>query len=244
MPEFRAGQPLPGKDAKQPSLSVPAGLLVALIVALLAVPGITTRYYAHGDLNVIHTLFCLFFSINLLVCYWEACLFLRRDYIEFRAEYWRERRRETGRSSAHNFFATRIPLTQVLSPTIWSDVWATYAQYDDSYTDRRTFGFNADIANGFVTPVPTLILYAAFTVDFLPALIAGILATMLFWQWTYVTSVYCVSFFMAKRQTRISARELCTYVLAVNSFWVLCPLLGLYVAIRLVVDGNYSVLGY
>ena len=244
MPEYRASQPLPGKDAEQPSLTMPAGLLVALIVAILAALGITTRYYAHGDLNVIHTLFCLFFSINLLICYWEVCLFLRRNHIEFRAEYWRERRRETGRSSAHNFLATRIPLTQVLSPTIWSDVWAAYAQYDDSYTDRRTFGFNVDIANGFVTPVPTLILYAAFTVDFLPALIAGILGTMLFWQWIYVTSVYCVSFFMAKRQARISPRELYTCVLAVNSVWVLCPLLGLYVAIRLIVDGNYSVLGY
>ena len=67
---------------------------------------------------------------------------------------------------------------------------------------------------------------------------------MLFWQWAYVTSVYWVSFFVAKRQTRISRREIYTYILAINSFWVLCALLGLYVSIRLIVDANYSVLGY
>ena len=47
------------------------------------------------------------------------------------------------------------------------------AQYDGSYADRRTYGFNVDIANGFATPVPTLILYAAYSVDLIPALAAG-----------------------------------------------------------------------
>ncbi len=217
---------------------------MALIVAILTLLGISTRYYAHGDLNVIYSLLSLFFSINLLICYWEVCLFLRRDYIETRTEYWRERRRETGRTPVPEFLVTKVPLTQILSPTLWADVWATYSQYDGSYADRRTFGYSADIANGFVTLVPTLILYAAYTVDLLPALFAGILGVMLFWQWTYVTSVYWVSFFVAKRQTQISRREMYTYILAINSFWVLCALLGLYVSIHLIVDGNYSVLGY
>ena len=32
------------------------------------------------------------------------------------------------------------------------------------------FGFNADVANGFFTPAPTLILYAAYTVGIPPRL--------------------------------------------------------------------------
>ena len=244
MPESRADRALRKQDADQASLTIPVGLFVALIVTALAMLGIGTRYYVHGDLNAIHSLLSLFFSINLLICYWETCLFLRPDYIETRTEYWRERRCETGRTPAFEFFGSKVPLTQVLSPTLWADVWAAYSQYDDSYADRRTFGYNADIANGFVTPVPSLILYAAYTVDFLPALFAGILGVMMFWQWTYVTSVYWVSFFIAKRQTRISQRELYVYIFAINSFWVLCALLGLYVSIHLIVDGNYSILGY
>ena len=225
-------------------LAIPAGLLVALIVAILAFFGIGTRYWLHGDLNVIHCLLSLFFSVNLLICYWEICLFFRSDYIETRTEYWRKRRHETGRTPAIEFLTAKFPLTRMLSPTLWADVWATYAQYDDSYADRRTFGFSADIANGFITPIPTLILYAAYTAGSLPALFAGILGIMLFWQWTYVTSVYWVSFFVAKQQSRISRREKYIYIFAINSYWVLCALLGLYVSIRLVLDGNYSVLGY
>ena len=235
---------LPEPDLRQTGPSLPAGLFAALLVSVLALFGMGTRYYTHGDLNLIHSVLSLFFSINLLVCYWEICLFFRRDYIERRTDYWSERQRETGRTPAGEFLASRVPLTRILSPTVWADAWATYAQYDNSYADRRTFGFNVDIGNGFVTPLPTVILYAAYTFDFLPALHAGILGAMVFWQWIYATTLYCVSFFVAKRQTRISRLQTFIFIIVINSFWVLCALLGLYVSIRLILDGNYSVLGY
>lgn len=230
--------------AHQAGLTLPAGLLAALFVMVLALLGIGVRFHDHGDLNLIHFVLSLFFSINLLVCYWEICLFFRRDYIERRTDYWRERQRETGRTPAGEFLASRVPLTRLLSPTVWADAWATYAQYDSSYADRRTFGFNVDIGNGFVTPLPTLVLYAAYTLDFLPAIYAGIVGAMVFWQWIYATSLYCVSFFVAGRQTRISRLETFTFIIVINSFWVLCALLGLYVSVRLIMDGNYGVLGY
>jgi len=234
----------PDRSAHKNSSGISAGLFAAILVALLTVLGIGARYYLYEDLHVIHCLLSLFFSTNLLICYWEACLFFRRDYIEKRAVYWRSRQRETGRTPAREFLSTKVPFRQILSPTVWADVWATYCLFDDSYADRRTFGFNADIANGFVTPVPTLILYAAYTVDFLPAVLAGIVGVMVFWQWTYVSSVYWVSFFVAKRQSHITRGELYIYIGAMNSFWVLSGLLGLYVSVRLILDGNYSVLGY
>ena len=132
-------------------------------MAIPALGGIGARYGLRGDVDAIHVLLSLFFSVNLLVCYWEICLFFRRDRVETRAEYWRARRRETGRSPVVEFLRRRVPLARIASPTLWADVWATYSQYDGSYADRRTFGFNVDIANGFATPVPTLILWAAYT---------------------------------------------------------------------------------
>ena len=42
---------------------------------------------------------------------------------------------------------------------------------------------------------------------------------------------------------RLTRGELYTYVGAPNAVWVLCPLLGLYVSLRLILDGNYGVLG-
>ena len=238
---------LSGAAANRPDANasgIPAILLAALVIALLVVVGVGTRYLVHGDFNVVHGLLSLFFSLNLVICYWEACLFLRRDQIEARAEYWRRWQSETGRTPAIRFLSTRVPLRRALSPTVWADVWATYSLFDGSFADRRTFGFSADVANGFVTPVPTLLLYATYTTGFLPAVIAGIVGVMLFWQWVYVTSVYWASFFVAGRHRRISRGDLYAYIGAMNAPWVLFALLGLYVSVRLILDGSYGVLGY
>ncbi len=238
---------LSGTESNRPAADgsgIPAILLAALAIALLLLAGLVTRQVVYGDLNVIHGLLSLFFSTNLVICYWEACLFLKRDYIETRTDYWRRWQSETGRTPAIEFLSARVPLRRALSPTVWADVWATYSQFDGSFADRRTFGFSGDVANGFFTPVPTLVLYATYTTGFLPAVVAGIIGVMLFWQWVYVTSVYWVSFFVAGRHRRISRGELYGYIGAMNAPWVLFALLGLYVSVRLILDGNYGVLGY
>ena len=54
----------------------------------------------------------------------------------------------------------------------------------------------------------------------MPAAAAGILGVMLFWQFACVTTVCWTSFFVAKRQTRISGREMHMYIFAINSTWI------------------------
>ena len=223
---------------------MPVWSLAALGVTLPLLAGVGARYLVHGDLNAIHLVLSLFLSTNLLICGWEACLFLQRDVIAARAAVWRQWHRDTGRSPVGGFLSARVPCRRVLSPAVWADVWATYSLFDGSFSDRRSFGFSADVGNGFVTLIPTLVLYAAFTLGILPAVAAGILGLMLFWQWTYVTSVYWVSFFLAGRHRRVTRVETLVWIGAVNAPWVLCPLLGLGVSIRLVLDGNYAVLGF
>ncbi len=213
------------------------------VIAVLTAAGIGVRYWVYGHLNASFCLLSLFFSTNLLICYWETCLILHLDLIRQRAEYWHARLKETGRSPIGEFLTTEIPLTKILSPQAGADMWAVYSLYDGSYIDRRTYGFNIDIANGFFTMVPTLVLYAAFTVAFLPAHVAGILGVALFWQWEYATSVYMASFYVAGRHKLISRADRATYIWGSNATWLLFPLLGLYVSIRLIVDGDYSVLG-
>ena len=223
---------------------MPPALFAALVVATLTLFGIGARYQLHGDLNALHSLLSLFLSINLLIGYWEICLFLRRDLVETRTAYWREWRKRTGGTPAAEFLRTKVPLVRMLSPAHWGDMWAVYAQYDGSYADRRTFGFNVDIVNGFLTPLPTLIVYAAYTFRFRPALWTGIVGAILFWQLMYGASVYLISFFVAGRQARISRRELYTYIVGPNSPWMAGGLLGVYVSIRLITDGDYRILGY
>lgn len=223
---------------------LPAGLVAGLIVVLLTLVGIGARWYLHRDFNVTHGLFSLFFSLNLLICHWEICLHLRRDHIKPRSEFWRARRLETGRAPAVEFLAGRVPLRRAFSPTVWADAWAAYCMYDDSYADRKTLGFTVDIGNGFVTPLPTLILYAAYSVGWVPAVVAGIVGAMLFWQWVYVTSLYCVSFLVAGRQRHITRGELNLFFIFPNSIWIAFGVWGMYISTRLILDGNYGILGF
>ena len=224
-------------------LKMPVGLLAAIEIALLALAGVVVRQWWHGSVGFVYLLLSLFLSTNLLICYWEICLFRRRDYVELRSVHWRERMSTTGRHPAIEFLSTKISLKNTFSSAVWADVWATYSLSDGSFTDRRSFGFNADVCNGFFTPIPSLMLYATFTINFLPAVWAGILGVILFWQWTYVTSVYWVSFFVANRHKQIGKGEQYALIWGTNSPWVLCALVGLYASIRLIADGNYSVLG-
>ena len=231
-------------QANQTGLTVPVGLVVAVAIALLTAVSIAVSYRTSGNFDLVYGLMSLFLSINLLISYWEICLFLRRDYIEQRTEYWRERREVSGGSPATEFFTSKVPLNSLCSTALWADIWSTYALYDGSYADRRTYGFNVDIANGFFTLIPGAVLHATYTVPFLPAALTGIVGVALFWQWTYVTSLYWMSFFVAKRQALISRTELYAYIWGPSSPWLFFALLGLYVSVRLIVDGDYSVLGH
>ena len=59
----------------------------------------------------------------------------------------------------------------------------------------------------------------------------------------YVTSLYWVSFFVAHRQARITRGEMFAYIGVPNAVWVFMPAFGLYVSIRLILEGSYGVLG-
>lgn len=222
---------------------MPVWLFSVIFIVVLTLVGVVTRLNMYAELDALYVVFAVFFSTNLLISYWEICLFHKRDHIEERGAYWRERHEESGKSPVVEFLLAKVSPARPFSPTLWADAWAVYSVVDGSYVDRRTFGFNCDIANGYFTPLPTLVLYATFTVGFLPAVAAGILAAMLFWQWVYVSTVYVVSFFVAKRHRQIRRGQVFSHIVAPDSPWVLIPLLGIYVAVRLIVDGDYAVLG-
>ncbi len=223
-------------------MSLPVGVLAALKIGLLTALGIGHRLYWHGDVGLVYVIVALLLSLNLVICYWEICLFFRRDHIGSRLTYWRERGRDTGRNPTTAFLVSAVPVKAAFSPKVWADVWATYSTYDDGYTDRRTYAFMVDTANGFAAVIPTVILYAAYTTEFLPPLAAGVVGIMLFWQWAYTTCVYLASVFVGKQHQNMSKGGLYGVVIGSNAPWILFSLVGLYVSVRLIVDDNYNVL--
>ena len=221
---------------------MPVWLFTVVVVAVLAGTGNALSYGLRGDASVAYGVLSLFLSLNLLISYWELSLGLRQDLIAARAAYWRGRLAETGRSPALAFLTTRVSARQLLSLDYWADVWAAYASYDGAYLDRRSYGFNVDFANGLLLALPSLFLYVALTVHWLPAMVTGILGAMLFFHWLYSGSVYWLSFFGSGGHRTISRGEVFAYVWLPTAPWVLASMVGVYVAIRLIVDGDYSVL--
>ena len=234
----------PVYDQGEPGPKVVVAAFAAAVVVLLAAAWNVAGLRLHAGLNPYFFVLSLFLSLNLLICCWEMCLYLRRDYITERARYWRDRRAATGRTPAVEFLTASVPLRRVASPTLWADVWATYAQYDDGYTDRGSFGFNCDTGNGFVTPIPSVVLLAALTFEIMPATFAGILGVALFWQWVYVSSLYAASFWVAGRHQTLPRTVRWLYVWGPNAVWIVVPLLGLFVSARLIVDGTYAIVGH
>lgn len=244
MEEGSAVTALDGPYPRESGPKVVVWAIAAVTVAVLALAWNVANYRLHGRPSPIYFLFTLFLSLNLLICYWEICLYFRRDYIAERARYWRDRRAAIGRTPAVEFLSASVPLRRIASPTVWADAWATYSLFDSAYTDKRTFGFNCDVGNGFVTPIPSIVLLAALTFGIVPAVFAGIVGVALFWQWVYVSSLYAVSVWISKEYEALPRAVRWLYVWGPNSVWIIVPLLGLFVSVRLILDGSYAVIGH
>lgn len=222
---------------------MPIWLISVLVIGTIIAIGNAFAYNARDSLNVVFILMSIFFATNLYIAYIEICLHLRKDSIASRSEYWIAERSASGKSPAVAFLTTVVPWSKLASPTVMADVWAAYTYYDEGYKDRRSVGFVLDIVNGYFSPIPTLILYVAFTNGFLPPIVAGLLGVMMFWQWIYTSTSYWTSFVLAGGHRRISKMETFIWVWSTNFLWIVFPALGLYVSIQLVISGGYSVLG-
>ena len=243
MPDHRT-ETVKADDRCRIRLAIPAGLFVGMVLMVLTLVGIGIHYCIHDSFDIIQAILILFLSINIVVCYLEICLLIQQDYVDERIEHWRNFVLDTGRSPIIFFLTSKIPLSRAFLPNIWADLWAIYLQLDESYVNRFSYGYNVDIANGFLVPIPTIILYISYSFGIIPAQIVGIIGVMLYWQLLYGTLVYWNSFFMKNLQKKTDKLNLYIIVLGFNSQWVLYSLLGLYVSIQMIVNNDYSILGH
>jgi len=209
------------------------------IVAGTAAP-IALHYGAHGVFNAHQMALAFFTWLNAIIALWEICLFLRIDLIEeqhrrFVAEY---RGREL--DCARDFFKKRVPLGRLFSPTLWAELWSTYSVFDDSYANRKSFGFFVDIGNGFSTLIPSLLFLYGMTYEILPARVLGIVGLLLFYQTWYGTVVYFASFILNKRYRGHTPLNLALFVGMSNGLWLTFPLWGIYAAVTMIDESSYA----
>ena len=97
---------------------IPALPFAALVIVALAALGMVIRYSLFGHLSLVYCVFAVFFSTNLLICFWEISLYLGHDQLGRRADHWRNLHRETGVSPAMAFLGSKVP-SKNLSPAFW-----------------------------------------------------------------------------------------------------------------------------
>ncbi len=217
--------------------------IVAVAVAGGTAVPVALHHARTGSWNAHQIGLAFFLWLNFIIALWEICLFLRIGRIE--REHARLRAEHRGREldAVGRFFGERVPLSRVLSPSLWAGIWSSYALFDDSYADRRSFGFWVDTGNGFVTLVPTLLLLYGMTFPWLPARALGVLGLLVFWQMWYGTLVYFASFVFNRRYVGHTRRNLALFVGLSNGLWLTFPAWGMAVALTLVTTGSYAVLG-
>lgn len=224
------------------SARVPVWGVIAAWLAVWVAVAVATHRAVHGVVNGLQVALALFLAINVLVTFWEMALYLRIDEIEARYRERQQARREGRRGGGRSFFLSTLPIADLFSASTWSRVWSEYARYDPSYADRRSFGFAIDVGNGFVTLLPSLVFLVGMTFPVLPARVLGIVGLLLFYQKFYGTSLYFFTYLFNRRYEGHPPAAVWTFVGGINGIWLVLPGLGLYVCVRLLLDGSFDVL--
>jgi hypothetical protein len=214
--------------------------ILLLLIAGTGIP-IYCHYETHGVVNWIQCALAFFLWLNVVICYWEISLGLRIDYIADEYEKIKAGERGTRGQVVWDFFNTKVTPFNMCSPTLWAHVWSSYASWDDSYADRKSFGFFADVGNGISTLIPSFILLFGMTHDFLPPRVLGVIGLVFFYQFFYQTSLYFFAYMFNKRYQGLTAAGLIGWVGGTNGFWIVIPLIGIYASLRLIFDNTFAV---
>jgi hypothetical protein len=222
-------------------LAIPTAAVIGSVVVIGTVFHTWLHERVHGVFNATQIGLAFFLVINVLIAWWEIGLFVCQDQI--RAEYEAIKNPYRGRELARvaEVFARPIPLFRVLSFCQWTTIWSSYSLFDPGYSDRRSFGYNIDVGNGFTTLIPAVIFAFGMTFELMPARVLGIIGVIIFWQMFYGTAVYFFQFFNNGRHKGHSLRDLMLFVGITNLMWFVFPIWGLCASIQMILDGSYEV---
>ncbi|MGB5694486.1 MAG: hypothetical protein WBM46_02430 [Polyangiales bacterium] len=223
------------------SLSVPTGAVIGAVVVAGTLFHLWLHQRVHAVYNLTQVALAFFLVINVMVNWWEIALLVCQDQIRNEYEEIREPYRGRELIRVGEVFARPIPLFRVLSFGEWTSIWSSYSLFDPGYSDRRSFGYNIDVGNGFTTIIPATLFAFGMTFELMPARVFGILGVIMFWQMFYGTAVYFFQFFHNGRHKGHSVRDLLLFVGITNVTWLVFPLWGLWSSIQLILEGSYGV---
>ena len=229
-------------STRQPEgVTIPTAAVIGVVVIAGTLFHTWLHHRVHGVYNTTQIGLAFFLVVNVLIAWWEVALMVCQDQIREEYESIKDAYRGREMTRVTESFARPIPLLRVLSFDQWTTIWSTYSLFDPGYSDRRSFGYNIDVGNGFTTLVPALLFAFGMTFELLPPRVLGIIGTIIFWQMFYGTSVYFFQFFHNGRHKGHSVRDVLLFVGLSNLLWLVFPLWGLWTSVSLILDGSYKV---
>ena len=132
--------------------------------------------------------------------------------------------------------------TQVEFLRVKSENYFTYSYYDGSYANRRSYGFWADVGNGWNTLLPSIFFLVGMTAVMVPPLVLGIVGLIIFYQKFYCTTLYFIAYVFNRRYAGRPMAWVIAIVGGTNGLWILFPGIGLYVCLRLIFENSYALL--
>jgi hypothetical protein len=202
---------------------------------------VLVHHQQHGVVNLWQIVLAFFLAMNTLIALWELCLFFRIGLIEEQHRRFVEIYRGREIDRVRDFFFTRVPLGELVSPSFWSGIWSSYSVFDESYANRRSFGFFVDIGNGFTTLIPSLLFLGEMSLQQLPARALGILGLLLFYQMWYGTVIYLLSFFLNRRHRGHRWWHIAIIVGLSNGLWLVLPVVGCYASLNMIYTDSYAI---
>lgn len=221
--------------------AVPTGAIIAVAVVAGTSLHIWLHERTHGVFNITQVGLAFFLVINVMIAWWEIALFVCQDQIREEYDALREPCRGREMEAVANVFSRPIPILRVFSFREWTRIWSTYSLFDPGYSDRRSFGYNIDVGNGFTTLIPATVFAFGMTFELVPPRVLGIIGIIIFWQMFYGTSVYFFQFFNNDRHKGHSVRDVLLFVGVSNLSWLVFPLWGLCTSVQLIVEGTYAI---
>jgi hypothetical protein len=227
--------------AQSRGIAIPTAAVIAVVVIAGTSLHVWLHQRTHGVYNITQIGLAFFLVVNVMIAWWEIALFVEQDQI--RGEYEAIREPYSGRemTAVMQVFTRRIPLLRIFSFREWTRIWSTYSLFDPGYSDRRSFGYNIDVGNGFTTIVPATLFAFGMTFDLVSPQVLGIVGIILFWQMFYGTAVYFFQFFNNDRHKGHRVRDVLVFVGVSNLSWLLFPLWGLCTSVQLILEGSYAV---
>ncbi|CAN0395331.1 unnamed protein product [Ascophyllum nodosum] len=217
--------------------TVPVATVICLAVGAPYLWLGSQHYLTHGRLSSGAQSVLLFLSINLLICLWELCLCYK--YRLIRSTH--TQRVKAGKTRSTKIVVFRsMRLSEILSPSFWSQIWIDYSRFDPAYADSRSAGYNVDVCNGHSTLPPTLFLMVSMVWPIFGAKVTGMVALVMHYQMLYGSLMYFFSFFNNRSHKAISQAEVIVAVLCPTLVWVVFPLVGMYQGYRLIMEDNFS----